>query len=226
MQEILLLNTDRTDLSSKQQLTEAKLTELRDNFKKFNELLTNIFKIIEIIQQIFNEMYQLNKNIQEKRSSSAHTITMNNTYVLKVALLVILNDDSIPVNSGPIQTSKFGYRFAMIVTSKIHEHSKTPSMHVSWVICRGEFDPILTWPFPYPIKISLMDLSGEQKHISHSIIPDGDPQSSIFQSPKNPTNIPYEIPQFCTMDKLVQNNSKFVQDGNIFIELQVDFNED
>ncbi|CAF1521369.1 unnamed protein product [Adineta ricciae] len=225
MQEILLLNTDRTDVSSKRQIIEAKLSELRDNFKRFNELLTDIFKTIEIIHQTFNEMYQLKKNIQAKRSSSAHTIDMNNTYVLKVALLVILNDGSIPVNSGPIQTSNFGYRFAMIVTSGIHEHSKTPSMHVSWVICRGEFDPVLTWPFPYPIKISLMDLSGEQKHISHLINPDSNPQSSIFQSPKNTTNLPYEIPQFCTMDKLVRDNSKFVRDGNIFIELQVDFNE-
>jgi hypothetical protein len=92
------------------------------------------------------------------------------------------------------------------------------------VLMRNDYDAILTWPFPYSIKLRLINQSAphdNERNIIHFVRPDI--ASSCFQRPNFDMNDGYGIKDFLSVEQFEQNQSQFVQDDTMFIEVKIDF---
>ena len=94
-------------------------------------------------------------------------------------------------------------------------------MSIFLVICKGNFDPILSWPFHFPVNFCLFDQTGEENHIVDSF----DPHltSVSFQQPTSDQNIPSGILKFCPWDAFQQQKQRYVQQDKMFIKISLDF---
>jgi hypothetical protein len=86
-------------------------------------------------------------------------------------------------------------------------------MSISFMLMRGEYDAILTFPFNYKVSFCLFDQTSQQRHIIGSFRPDM--QSNSFQQPQSETNIPSGIHKVCPLSILQQPRSSYVQDDSI-----------
>ncbi|CAF1226672.1 unnamed protein product [Rotaria sordida] len=61
------------------------------------------------------------------------------------------------VQSEPIQTSQSGYKLAISCGIFVDEQNKKRYVSISFIILPGEFDPILSWPFRFPVTIKYVN---------------------------------------------------------------------
>ncbi len=223
LQEIHSTNNICVQLNSKRQTAEAKTIETREQLKKFNEELVNIQDRIESLNKMLTDMKILTDEVKSKSVTGPSLMDADNTYTLKVNLSPLLNDDSLTVHSDPFQSSQWGYKIKISVTTQTDGQTKQRFLLVSFVILRGDYDSILRWYFCYPVKLCLVDLTGAHKHVTHSIRPDS--RTAIFGEPLNNANTPYQITHFYPIDKLREKGSDYVRDDNIFIRIHIDFME-
>ncbi|CAF3570266.1 unnamed protein product [Rotaria sordida] len=77
------------------------------------------------------------------------------------------------------------------------------------------------FPFTHKVTFCLFDQTGEQQHIIDSFRPD--PKSSSFQKPRCDMNIASGIPKFVSLDKIQQQNNRYIKENTMFIKVMVDF---
>lgn len=94
-------------------------------------------------------------------------------------------------------------------------------MSIFLVICKGDFDPILSWPFHFPVNICLRDQTGEENHIVDSFYPDF--TSVSLQRPTSDQNIASGILKFCPWDAFQEQKQRYVQHDKVFIKISLDF---
>jgi hypothetical protein len=93
-----------------------------------------------------------------------------------------------------------------------------------FVIMRGNYDAILTWPFPYKVSFRLIDQlssNDNQRHIVDSFWPDI--RSHCFRRPVYNMNDAYGNKQFVSVVQFKQNQSRFICDDTMFIEVKLDY---
>jgi len=222
-QEIDSINNVYVELNSKRQMTEAKTIEIREQLKKFNEESVNILRRIENLSEMLMNMKILSDEIKSKPVTGPSLMDADDTYTLKINLLPLLDDESLTIHSNPFQSSESGYRMRMSMTTQTDQQSKQRFILPSFVILRGNYDSILCWPFSFPIALCLVDLTGAQKHVRHSIKPES--QAGIFGRPLDDANTPYQISHFYPIAKLVENGSNYVCDDKIFLRIHIDYTE-
>ncbi|CAF1037142.1 unnamed protein product [Rotaria sp. Silwood1] len=88
---------------------------------------------------------------------------------------------------------------------------------------RGEYDPILKFPFNYTVTFCLYDQTPAQRHIINSFRPDS--KSSSFQRPRSNMHIASGIPKFFLLEAIQEEGSPYVRDDTMFIKVMVDFGE-
>ncbi|CAF1130259.1 unnamed protein product [Rotaria sordida] len=66
-------------------------------------------------------------------------------------------DNGQTVQSEPIQTSQSGYKLAISCGIFVDEQNKKRYVSISFIILPGEFDPILSWPFRFPVTIKYVN---------------------------------------------------------------------
>jgi hypothetical protein len=211
------------ELNLKRETMDAKSMELREKLKVFSEDLP---KTVERIKSLYQALSDMEKQIDEIKSKSVtgpNLMDDNDIYLWTVNLIILLSDNSSPIYSHPFQTSQWGYKLGTSMAIQTDEKTKRDFILVSFIIFRGDYDSILQWPFPYPVRLCLVDLKGTQKNIIHSIRPDS--QTAIFGRPLNNANAPYQIPEFCPVEKLVENGNNYVSDDHMFVRIHVDFTE-
>jgi TNF receptor-associated factor 2 len=89
-----------------------------------------------------------------------------------------------------------------------------------FVILRGEYDALLTWPFRQKVTFTLLDQSESNEHVVDAFRPD--PNSSSFKKPISEMNIASGLPVFCPLGKLMSNYREYIRDNIMFIKIKVD----
>ncbi|CAF4937640.1 unnamed protein product, partial [Rotaria sp. Silwood1] len=167
-------------------------------------------------------MDKLLGNMKSKPIAGPKLLSLDNTHTCKVNLDSLIIDGQ-TVQSEPVHTSQSGYNLALSFGICVDEQSEKSYLSISFIILPGEFDAILPWPFRFPITISILDLKGSKKNISHSI--PWDARKVIFNRPASNANVSFQITQFCLVDILRANSNTYVQDGFIFVQLHINFME-
>jgi len=94
-------------------------------------------------------------------------------------------------------------------------------MSIFLVILKGEYDPILTWPFDFPVNFCLFDQSGQGCHIIDAFHPDK--TSPSCQRPCSKENVASGILKFCPLAVIQQQENRYIQNGKMYIKIEVNF---
>lgn len=121
------------------------------------------------------------------------------------------------IYSPPFYTGRNGYK--MCVRAYLNGDGMGYKTHLSlfFVLMKGEFDPLLKWPFEYKVSLILVD-QNHRKHIVQTFKPTVD--SNSFQRPAMDMNVASGCPQFAKLTALQDEN--YVKDDVIFIKCIID----
>jgi hypothetical protein len=99
--------------------------------------------------------------------------------------------------------------------------ARSTHMSIFLVLLKGEYDPILTWPFNFPVTFCLYDQTGQGHHTIDSSYPD---TSSIsIQKPRSEMNIASGIPKFYPLAMIERPETCYIRDDTMFINIKVHF---
>ena len=120
--------------------------------------------------------------------------------------------------SQPFYSSYYGYKMCARVYLNGDGLGKGSHMSLFFVLMRGEYDSLLTWPFRQKVTLSLLDQSGNRKHIIDTFRPD--PTSSSFRKPVGEMNIASGSPMFATQSQV--ESAGHLVDDTLFIGVSID----
>jgi hypothetical protein len=219
IQEINRIINDCVHLNSDRQIEEAKINEIRAQSKNIKESFDNSTKLIESLHQILANMHKLLDEIKSKPMAGPKLISSDNTYTWKLNYLPVINNGC-AIQSEPVHTAQGGYKLALACEIHMDEKYQKRYVSVSFMILPGEFDAILSWPFQFPIALTLVDLTAVKKHIHHSIPLNF--RTGAFDRPLSNAITPYKLSQFCPVD-ILENNNNYIQDGFMYIQMHINF---
>ena len=120
-------------------------------------------------------------------------------------------------SSPPFYTGRYGYK--MCIRAYLNGNGSGEGTHLSvfFVLMKGEYDPLLQWPFKSNVSLILVD-QDHKKNLVRNFKPD--PQSSSFQRPLTDMNVASGFPKFAPAS--VYKNLSYVRDGVMYIKAIVD----
>ncbi|XP_065899573.1 TNF receptor-associated factor 2-like isoform X2 [Dysidea avara] len=121
------------------------------------------------------------------------------------------------IYSPPFYTGRNGYK--MCIRAYLNGDGTGEETHLSifFVLMRGEYDPLLQWPFEHKVSLILVD-QDQKKHLVQTFKPNI--QSSSFQRPKADMNVASGCPEFAKLSVL--DNPSYVKDDVMYIKAVVD----
>ncbi|CAF2176723.1 unnamed protein product [Rotaria magnacalcarata] len=125
------------------------------------------------------------------------------------------------IYSPTFYSSRTGYKMRARLYLNGDGNARRTHMSLFFVLMRGRYDAILSWPFNYKVTFCLHDQSPQQKHVINSFRPDI--RSSNFQRPRLEMNIASGIPKFFPLAMIQQADNPYVRDDTMFIKVMVDF---
>ena len=121
------------------------------------------------------------------------------------------------IYSPPFYTGKNGYK--MCIRAYLNGDGSGEGTHLSifFVLMKGEYDPLLQWPFDHKVSLVLVDQE-QKKHLVQTFKPNL--QSNSFQRPKSDMNVASGCPEFAKLSVL--DDPSYVKDDVMFIKAIVD----
>ncbi len=118
--------------------------------------------------------------------------------------------------SIPFYTNRYGYRLCLRMY--LDGDGMGNGTHVSLlvVVMRGDYDAMLTWPFPKQMRLTIVNQKDRAKDVSDVFMPDA--KSSSFQRPKADMNVAYGVPMFMAHSNL---DNGFVVDDLMMVSCEV-----
>ena len=210
----------RDQLSSEKQTIEAKLVDVNKKLVTCNELLLKNIQKEESLAANHKQMNDLLKESKLQSMQFPRLLELNHTFTFKFNLTILLNHIG-EIRSEPFQTSSNGYLLALGVEILKDEKTGGSSIAVNVYFLPGDFDPILLWPFPFPLTISLLQCQGKSKDIVHSIPKPMEPSVYGYSNKRNTK--PCRIAPFCSLKTISQPTDGFLENESIFLRVHVDF---
>lgn len=133
-----------------------------------------------------------------------------------------VNGRTLSLYSQPFYSHRFGYKMCARVYLNGDGMGKTTHMSLFFVIMRGEYDPLLNWPFRQKVTLTLLDQSLEKRHLTDHFQPD--PNSSSFKKPESEMNVASGCPLFVSHAVLENPANGYLKEDTIFIRIVVDQN--
>ena len=120
------------------------------------------------------------------------------------------------IYSPPFYSGEAGYKLCLCIYPAGDNNQGYLSLY--FVVMKGEYDEVLPWPFQRRVYLSLLNCKLGQS-VTKDIHPD--PRLHYFHRPENPRNVGYGYPKFIILNKLIQEESEFVENGAIFLRCKV-----
>ena len=104
----------------------------------------------------------------------------------------------------------------------MHGNDDARGTHISLSVAiePSRYDPILEWPFKYPIMICIFDQTGQQQHIVHKF----DPYTTPICGNSH-RKIIGGVLKLCPLPILQQEGNCYVQNNKMFIKIMIDYLE-
>lgn len=99
--------------------------------------------------------------------------------------------------------------------------ARNTHISIHFILLRGEYDPILSFPFGYKVVVCLYSQIESQKHVIHRFQPNV--LSEYFKRPQTDMNEPYPISRFASLEHIQQNDNPFIRENTMFIKAFIDF---
>ena len=124
------------------------------------------------------------------------------------------------IYSPPFYTGRNGYK--MCIRAYLNGDGSGEGTHLSifFVLMKGEYDPLLQWPFDHKVTLVLID-QNQKKHLVQTFKPSL--QSCSFQRPKSDMNVASGCPEFVQLSAL--DDPSYVKDDVMYIKAIVDISK-
>ena len=119
--------------------------------------------------------------------------------------------------SHPFYSAQYGYKMCAKIYMNGDGFGKGSHLSLFFVVMKGDYDALQTWPFQKKITMMLLD-QGNGDHVIDAFY--SDPQSSSFQRPKSDMNIASGSPLFMPLDSL--SNRLYIKDDVMFVKIIVE----
>ncbi|KAI5610383.1 TNF receptor-associated factor 1, partial [Silurus asotus] len=121
--------------------------------------------------------------------------------------------------SPAFYTSRYGFKVCMRLYMYGDGVGKGTHISLFFVIMKGEYDPLLSWPFKHKVTFFLID-QNQKEHVIDTFRPD---LSSVsFQRPVSEMNVASGCPLFCPLSRLRSPKHAYCKDDTLFIKCVVD----
>eukprot|EP00118_Oscarella_pearsei_P028968 m.3372 g.3372 ORF g.3372 m.3372 type:complete len:596 (+) comp9316_c0_seq1:400-2187(+) len=121
------------------------------------------------------------------------------------------------IYSQPFYTTLCGYKLCARLYLNGDGMGKGSHLSLFFVVMRGEYDALLSWPFQHKVTLVLID-QDDRRNVSDTFRPD--PNSSSFKRPRNEMNIASGCPLFVPLPTL--DNGSYIRDDTMFIKIVAD----
>ena len=169
-------------------------SEVQSQATAVDDAITALQRALKDLQDFYSD---LALSVQTLQATS-----YNGIYIWKVPELTRRRREAVlgktvSLYSAPFFTSRHGYKLCLRVY--LNGDGSGRGTHVSFFITlmKGEFDPLLTWPFRQTVSLSLLAQDGMSRDITQSFDPDEG--SGSFLMPKSEMNVASGCPQFCSL---------------------------
>jgi hypothetical protein len=220
------LNDDNVQLHTSMIKIHNNITEQQN---QIGQLKMSVEENAQIIQAI-----QINSNILQTEIEVMKQTMMDllgqssndGTYIWKISNVAQKISDAIAekqtsIYSAPFYSSPTGYKMCMRLYFNGDGQARRTHLSLFFVLMRGDYDAILSWPFPFKVTFCLYDQTSAARHIFDSFRPNV--TSNSFQRPRSNMNIASGIPKFFPLTVIQQDNNPYVLDDCMFIRCVVDF---
>ena len=180
-------------------------------------------KVLEI-ERTLNAL-SLHHSELELQLQASLISTHNGTFVWRIAEVSRKVQDAksgriTSIYSPPFYTGRNGYK--MCIRAYLNGDGTGEGTHLSFffVLMRGEYDPLLQWPFEPRVSLIFVD-QDHLKHVVQSFIPD--PHSSSFKRPVSDMNVASGCPNFAKLSVL--DHPSYVKEDVMYIKAIVDISK-
>lgn len=201
--------------------------------REFDKVLGQVGEIKNTIQQNQTKIREQERALalkdvalkeMEIRMESMESASYDGTLIWKIAGYNQKYEDAargrnISFYSPPFYTSKRGYKMCARLYPNGDGMGKGSHLSLFFVVMKGDFDALLTWPFGQRVTFCLINQNGKE-HVVDSFRPD--PQSSSFKRPTSDMNIASGCPLFIRQEILQNSTTGFVKDDVMFLKIAVD----
>ncbi|XP_028411639.1 TNF receptor-associated factor 3-like [Dendronephthya gigantea] len=119
--------------------------------------------------------------------------------------------------SPPFYSAQYGYKMCAKIYMNGDGFGKGSHLSLFFVIMKGDYDALQSWPFQKKITMMLLD-QGNGDHMIDAF--HSDPQSSSFKCPNSEMNIASGSPLFMPIDSL--SNRQYIKNDTLFIKIIVE----
>ena len=190
----------KSEIQSRNVATEEAIGKLQHAVKELQDYYTDLALSIQSLQ----------------------ATSYNGVYVWKIPDVTRRRRDAVlgktvSLYSAPFFTSRHGYKICLRVY--LNGDGSGRGSHVSFflTIMKGEYDPLLPWPYRQTTVLMLLALDGVSRDITQSFKPDE--ESSSFQIPQTEMNVASGCPQFCPQRML--ENPSYCKNDTIYLKAVV-----
>ncbi|KAK1801057.1 hypothetical protein P4O66_022761 [Electrophorus voltai] len=121
--------------------------------------------------------------------------------------------------SPAFYTSRYGFKVCMRLYLYGDGVGKGSHISLFFVIMKGEYDPLLSWPFKHKVTFFLID-QNQREHVIDAFRPDL--SSASFKRPVSDMNVASGCPMFFPLAKLHSPKHAYCRDDTLFIKCVVD----
>lgn len=210
-------SSESEDCKRKSVLVSRNLQELEKNL---SESIAEQRKSQESINQLTQKLtsYELRFQVLETASYDGILLWKIRDYHRRKA--DAKNGGVLSLYSQPFYTSRHGYRLCARVYLNGDGMGANSHMSLFFVVMKGEYDPLLKWPFRQRVSLMILDQTNSGRHIVDTFRPD--PSSSSFQQPRTNMNVASGCPLFISHSILEAPDSVYLRNDTVFIKIAVD----
>ena len=159
------------------------------------------------------------------RENESRTVCVDGTFIWKVNNYrkqmdeSLASDEETAIFSPAFYTSQYGYKLKLKAYLNGRDRGRGTHLSLYIIIMKGEYDPLLDWPYNMKVTFYLLDQSERRQHRSHTLSPNLSLPNIkvVFNRPTGKENLGIGNPCFVPHDLL--DSGGFVQDDTIFIKV-------
>ena len=201
-------------LQAKNTMLETKIREKTELLERCHYKMEQIDQSVAVLMTKFEDL--------EPRERLQTKVNYNGVLLWKIENFKKKRQDAIngikrALYSNYFYTSEFGYKICAKIYMNGDGFGKGTHLSLFFVVMKGEYDALQTWPLQKKITMMLLD-QGNGNHMIDAF--HSDPQSSSFKRPTSDMNIASGSPLFIPIESL--NNRQYIKDDVMFIKIIVD----
>ena len=208
------------EIRDKMSVIDRLRSRMDQNTAVTERLQSRVDRTDESLLQSMDKMTYIESELAPRAQETIHSY--NGTLLWKIDGYKRKRQDAIngfktALYSHPFYSAQFGYKMCAKIYMNGDGVGKGSHLSLFFVVMRGDYDALQTWPFQKKITMMLLD-QGNGDHMIDTF--HSDPQSSSFRRPKSEMNIASGSSLFMPLDSL--NNRQYIKDDVMFVKIIVD----